>query len=193
MFLCWIESQIRDFLALEECGKDVQLKYNKAYGKDKHPREFSKKRLELGKQSFNDIKKKFLIKWPEFGEEKEIRESLERIVIYRNGFAHAQIQSFREFLLYTPNKSALGAIKKYMKCPKCSLPLINCKCEHAEQTEPLTIVFRCLDERFISELDYDLQIVDQKCLYVLAKQMDIPYIGIAWQTKDGYNLCKFLP
>ena len=110
MFLCWVESTMRDFLALNEGGEDMRQRYNEAFGNQKHPADFSRKRMEIGRCSFGRIKNRFLCTWPEWKDRRNVREALERAVIWRNGFSHANVQPFRPYLLYTPSKNAWIAI-----------------------------------------------------------------------------------
>ena len=111
---------MRDLLVLHEGDADLRTEYNKAYGSAAHPPEFARKRLELGQLTFGNLKNRFYSAWPHWKNDTEIHEAIERVVIYRNGFAHAQIQPFRQFLLYTPIPAAMNKIQEYMRCSICS-------------------------------------------------------------------------
>ena len=193
MFLCWVESTMRDFLALQEGGDEMRLRYNETYGSASHPADFARKRLELGRLSFGQIKGRFLGKWPEWKDDQRIHDAVERIVIYRNGFSHAQVQPFREYLLYTPSRSSIRAIREFMKCAQCYQRLKDCECAPVNMAEPLTLVFRCRDSRFISQLYGDIRTVDLDCFLPTAERLDIAYQGVAWPEEKGYVLGEHRP
>ena len=193
MFLCWIESTMRDFLVLSEGSAELRAAYNGAYGSTSHPPEFSRRRLELGRLSFGRIKNQFLSRWPRWKNDTDIHDSIERIVIYRNGFGHAQVQPFREYLLYTPNVTATKAIQEFMKCPMCLKRLGNCECEREDIAEPLSLVFRCLDKNFLLQLYGDIQAVDQRCFLPTARALDVAYQGVAWPVGERHVLAQHHP
>ena len=193
MFLCWVESAMRDFLVLSEGGGEMRRRYNEAYGSTNHPPEFAQKRLELGQLTFGVVKKRFLCSWPEWKENTDIHEALERVVIYRNGFGHAQVQPFRDYLLYTPAETSLEAIRSFTRCSACLLRLNDCKCERHDAAEPLTLVFPCLDEGFLGQLYGDIRRVDQECFLSTAKKLDIAYKGVAWPEGKSYTLAEHRP
>lgn len=192
MFLCWVESTMRDFLVLREGGKEMRSRYNESYGSN-HPPEFARKRLELGRLSFGTVKKRFLCEWPEWKESTDIHEAIERIVIYRNGFGHAQVQPFRNYLLYTPADSTCKSIREFTRCDRCSLRLKDCECERDDVAEPFTLVFRCLEERFLGELYGDIRRVDEKCFLSTAKKLNVAYRGVAWPIGRKYVLAENHP
>ena len=160
MFLCWVESYMRDLLVLQEGGEYMRKKYNEAFGCDNHPACFAKKRLELGKCSFEKIKTQLLCKWPQWKEHSNVHESIERAVIFRNGFGHANVQFFRPFLLYTPNSKSQESINNYMKCPKCLKNYKSCKCSGNDEAKPRTLIFRCLDKEFRKTFYGDIETID---------------------------------
>ena len=102
MFLCWVESTMRDLIVLRDGDDDLRKRYNDAFGCGSHPAEFARNRLNLGKLNFGKIKEIFLCRWSNFRENEAVHASIERAVIFRNGFGHANIQPFRPYLLYTP-------------------------------------------------------------------------------------------
>jgi len=193
MFLCWVESAMRDLLVLHKGGREVRLKYNSAYGVTGHPREFSRKRMEMCRLSFGRIKNEFLAAWPRLKDDANTHDAIERVVIYRNGFGHAQIQPFRQYLLYTPTTSALRAIQEFTRCPACLRRHKNCRCQREYIAEPVSLVFRCLDGGFLSQLYGDIQTVDEQCLLPIAKEIDVAYQGVAWPKDDGHALTEHRP
>ena len=190
MFLCWVESTMRDFLVLYEGGADLRTKYNKAYGSAAHPQEFARKRLELGQLTFGNLKNRFFSAWPNWKNDTDIHEAIERVVIYRNGFGHAQIQPFRQFLLYTPTSAAMNAIQEYMRCSICFECLKNCQCERDNMAEPPSFVFPCLDSKFLRELYGDIRTVDDSCFLPTAQVLNVKYQGVAWPEGKNYALAQ---
>ncbi len=190
MFLCWAESTMRDFLVLHEGSCDLRIEYNTAYGSSMHPPEFARRRLEAGRLSFGRIKNEFLSAWPQWKDDREIRDAIERVVIYRNGFGHAQVQPFRQYLLYTPTAIALEAIREYMRCSICRSQLKNCKCNHEDVAEPLSLVFRCLDSKFLVQFYGDIRTVDVKCFLPTAKELNVAYQGVAWPRGNGFTIAQ---
>ena len=193
MFLCWVESTMRDLLVLHEGSCALRAKYNKAYGASNHPPEFARRRLEIGRLTFGRIKNEFLSAWPKWKADTEIHDAIERVVIYRNGFGHAQVQPFRQYLLYTPTTTALKAIREFMRCSKCLSRLKDCKCKHENATEPLSLVFRCVERNFLSQLYGDIRTVDEKCFLPTAKELDVAYQGVAWPENRGWVLAQHQP
>ena len=190
MFLCWIESNMRDFLVLEEGGEDMRSEYNKAFGRENHPPDFASKRLELSKGSFNKIKDQFLCKWPQWKERSDVHDSIERAVIFRNGFGHANVQSFRPFLLYTPNEKSWELINKYMRCPKCLQYYQSCQCPKKDLAEPPTLVFKCLEKSFLTMFYEDIKTIDFECFVPTARLLDVCYQGGSWPTENRYVIGK---
>ena len=180
MFLCLIESTMRDFVTLKEGDDDMRRRYNEAYGRKDHPLDFAQKRLELGRCTFGNIKERFLCLWPKWKNCQRVHEAIERLVIYRNGFAHPQVQWGRSYLLYTPAESAWGKINKYMRCPKCEQFRKDCKCRHVDAMKPHTLIFPFLDKNFTDQLDGDIRTVELDCLKPTAKCLGVEYLGIEW-------------
>lgn len=193
MFLCWTESAMRDLLALSDCSAGLRAKYNCAYKITSYPSGFTRKRLELGRLSFGDLKNQFLARWPEWKENSNVRYAIERVVIYRNGFGHAQIQPFREFLLYTPNKKAVEAIREFMRCSTCLKFLKYCNCERDDMAEPLSLVFHCRDGNFLSQLYGDIKTIDQECFLPTAMDLDVAYQGATWPEDEGFVAVQHHP
>ena len=193
MFLCWAESVMRDLLVLGNASDDLRRSYNRAYGVESHPSDFTRERLELGRRSFGRIKNQFLCKWPEWKDRADIHEAMERIVIYRNGFGHAQVQPFRQYLLYTPSQSAIKGIREFMRCKICHERLKDCECKRDDMAAPFTLLFRCLDREFLAQLYGDIRQVDQECFLATAKQLDVAYQGVAWPGGKEYALAEHRP
>ena len=193
MFLCWVESTMRDFIVLREGGESMRRSYNEAYGKENHPSDFARSRLELGRLSFGPIKERFLCLWPEWKNLNKTREAIERVVIYRNGFGHAQVQPFRPFLLYTPAKASLDNINEYTKCPNCTMFYKNCLCVQDNIALPRTLVFRCLDKQFIEGFYGDIKTIDLDCFTPTARCLDVAYQGVAWPQGNGYVMGEHRP
>ena len=186
MFLSWVESTMRDFIVLHEGGEQMRVGYNAAYGNTSHPSDFAQKRLELSCLSFGKIRDRFYCNWPKLTNVHDTKEAIERVVIYRNGLAHAQIQVFRNYLLYVPNKHSLQAIREFCKCALCYQYIKNCECDHTDRAEPLTLKFSCLDKQFLSQLYGDISTVDVKCFLPIARHLKVAYQGVAWPMKKGH-------
>ena len=193
MFLCWVESSMRDLLVLGNASDDMRRRYNRAYGAERHPADFVRERLELGRRSFGQIKNQFLCKWPEWKDKADIHDVIERIVIYRNGFGHAQVQPFRRYLLYTPSQNAIKGILEFMRCKICLQRLKDCECKRDDMAEPLTLKFACLDREFLVQLYGDIKTVDQECLLNTAIELDVAYQGVAWPGGKQYALAEHRP
>ena len=56
MFLLWSETSMCDLVVLKEGGEGMRRRYSRAYGKEPHPSDFSRRRLELGMKDFTEIK-----------------------------------------------------------------------------------------------------------------------------------------
>lgn len=193
MFLCLVESTMRDFVVLKEGDKSMRDRYNEKYGKKKLPKDFARKRLAISRNSFGKIKNRFLEYWPEWKSNEQVLYSIERAVIYRNGFGHANIQPFRQFLLYTPTERMRNSINEYIRCPDCFNFLKACNCSREGYIEPQALVFRCLDSNFVNNLYQDIQIIDVECFLPTAQKLDIAYKGIAWPTNSGYEITENFP
>ena len=179
MLLRWVESYMRDLVVLQEGGEDMRNRYNEAFGREDHPSDFAQNRLKLGDLTFGEIKNRFLRHWPRWKEDKNVREAIERVVIFRNGFGHAHIQLFRDYLLYTPSKTAWKSINEYTKCHKCLNYHKDCQCSQEDVADPRTLTFRCLDREFLINLYEDIRTIDLKCFVDTAKSLNIPHKGIA--------------
>ena len=187
MFLLWSETAMRDLVALEEGGESMRKRYSEAFGKGPHPRDFSQRRMELGREDFGAIKERFLSRWPELKEDREIRDAIERVVLWRNVLGHANVQPFRGYLLYVPTEVSWRRIREYMRCHRCHEYLRFCKCEPQDQTDPLSIIVK--DETLQTIYD-DIQIVDIECFYPAAVSIDVAYQGVAWPSGEGGYLLK---
>ena len=193
MYLCWVESMMRDFVVLHHGGKDMCDRYSKAFGQGDHPSDFARARLKLGHSSFNEIKEEFLNAWPKWKAQNSVHEAIERVVIWRNAFGHAQIQQFRPYLLYTPNKQSWKKINEYTRCDKCRELHKNCQCSKEDLADPPTIIMRCSDESFLNNLYGDIRTIDFDCLRHTAEMLSIPYNGIAWPRGDEHVISKYRP
>ena len=193
MSLCWVESTMGDLIVLQDGDDDMRKRYNDAFGHENHPADFTRNRLNLGKLTFEKVKEKFLYRWPDFRKSKTVHKSIERAVIFRNGFSHANIQPFRPYLLYTPDKSACKKIKKYTKCPKCLNYREICKCQDDNLSDPRTLIFRCLEKEFLTSFYGDIQRIDLECFVHAAKSIDVAYRGWAWPRDNEYVIGRSHP
>ena len=186
MFLCVIESYMRDFIVLREGGDDMRRRYNEAFGREVLPSDFAQQRLNLGTQSFGVIKDRFLALWPEWKKQRDVNEAIERVVLWRNGFGHANVQPFRPYLLYTPTDKSWKLIRRYMKCPHCLNYFEACQCSQDNLMEPKSVVLRCRDAKFLEVFYADIKTVDIDCLVPTAMRLDVAYRGLAWWEGDRY-------
>ena len=190
MFLLWTETAMRDLVVLKEGDEGMRRRYSEAFGKYPHPSDFSRKRLELGTKDFAVVKERFLGHWPEWKDNREVRDAIERVVIWRNGLGHANVQPFRGYLLYTPKASSWKRIHDYMRCHLCYRYLKDCGCCHESLAEPHSIVVKDETLRTIYE---DIRTVDVECFYRTAVSLDVEYRGVAWPTEDGTFTLKEHP
>ena len=181
MFLLLTETAMLDLVVLEKGGEDMQRRYSSAFGKEPHPRDFTRNRLELGKEGFSTVKKKFLKCWPQWNDHKEIIEAIERIVLWRNMLGHANVQPFRGYLLYTPTKDSLEQIEHHMRCHLCKKYLKDCGCEREDLAKPTTV--KVSDETVLTIYE-DIRAVDEQCLRPTAELLDVKYQGIKWPSED---------
>ncbi len=188
MYLLWVESMMCDLMVLRKGGEEMRQRYNAAYGKTSHPSDFAAQRLEMKADTFGNIKDGFFELWPQWKDQDDVRESIERAVIFRNAFSHAQVQPFRPYLLYNPKKSAWDSINRYCYCGKCLKRHGDCDCSTADLSEP-----RCLklDQRYIDTTYDDIRTIDRDCFYPIAKDMGVEYRGIAWPTgHEGFSVAE---
>ena len=187
MFLLWSETAMSDLVVLGEGDEDMCRRYSEAFGKAPHPRDFSRRRLELGRLGFSVIKDCFLHQWPKWKEHREIRDAIERIVIWRNGLGHANVQPFRGHLLYTPNKASWNQIRKYTRCHKCYQYHKHCDCRYEDIAEPYSITIR---HQTLQTIYADIRTIDIECFYPTAVSLNIEYRGVAWLTEGGTYMLK---
>lgn len=180
MYLLWVESMMCDLMALQEGGVTMIDQYNKACGTGSYPPEFSTRRLDTKALTFAKIRDKFFCLWPQWKHRGAVRESIERAVILRNAFSHAQVQPFRKYLLYNPTN--WDSINRYMKCGECLNHLGNCDCSKENLSEP-----RCLklDLAVVDGAYEDIKAIDRECLFHTALIMGANYRGIAWPNDIG--------
>ena len=192
MFLSWVQSTMCDLLALHGLGVETRKRYNAAYrGGQSWPSDFSTRRLELNQKNFGELKDKFLRTWPRCRGPSDVREALERAVIYRNGIAHAQVQPFRDYLLYTPNPTSWTKIREYTRCDRCREFHKDCNCSRPDQSSPPSLIFRFLDRGFVISLYADIATVDTRCFAPTAQSMRVAYKGIAWPDgSGGYRIAR---
>lgn len=193
MFLRWVESTMNDFLVLTDADEEMRKRYNEVFGSGEHPELFARKRLEMSRRSFKQIKNQFLCKWPTWKNHGDVLESIERVEIYRNGFAHANIQLSRPFLLYTPNRGIWKSIKENMKCRECRKYLKTCKCSNSNFAKPRSLVFRCLDNEFLTSFYGDIKTIDLDCFVPTARILNISYQGVAWPEESEYVIGENRP
>ena len=179
MFLLWCETAMCDLVVLKEGGEEMQKCYSNSFGKESLLRDFSRRRLELGVEDFRVIKDRFLCHWPQSESGREIRDAIERVVIWRNALGHANVQHFRGYLLYTPNETAWKRIRKYTRCEKCHRYFGKCGCSQENYAEPHSITVR---EETLRTIYEDIRAVDIECLYPAAVSLDVAYQGVAWPT-----------
>ena len=180
MYLCWVENYMRELLVLKEGGEDMCRRYSQVFGREPYPGDFAQKRLEISIHSFREIKNQFFEVWPNWRKVRNVYESIERAVIFRNGFGHANIQLLRNYLLYTPKEKTWESINEYMKCSRCFQYYKHCKCAQEEAAEPRSLIFRCLGEEFLDSLYGDIRTIDLECFGPTARLLGIPYRGVRW-------------
>ena len=191
MHLLWAETVIRDLVVLQEGGADMRGRYSAAFGKDPHPSDFSKKRMELGTRDFGVVKEQFLAYWPELVDNVEVRDAVERVVIWRNALGHANVQPFREFLLYTPVGSTSRRIQRYMRCHICFKYHKDCQCNREDVADPDSLIIRL---RTLRTIYLDIRTVDVSCFYPAAVSMDVAYRGFGWPAEtEGYIFMEHIP
>ena len=182
MFLLWCETAMCDLVVLKEGNEDVRRRYSRAFGKEPHPSDFSRRRLELGMKDFSVIKDRFLSHWPQWQDSREIRDAIERVVIWRNGLGHANVQPFRGHLLYTPTEASWKRIRNFMRCHECYKYHKDCSCHHKNLAEPHSVIIK---DETIQTIYKDIRTVDVECLYPTAASLDVEYRGVAWPTEDA--------
>lgn len=187
MFLLWSETAMCDLVVLTEGDKEMRRRYSKAFGKDPHPSDFSRNRLELGAKGFGEIKERFLGHWPEWKKHQGVRDAIERVVIWRNGLGHANVQPFRGHLLYTPTEASWRRIDSYTRCHLCYEYHKDCGCCHEDLSEPPSIIVN--DETLLT-IYQDIRTVDVECFYPTAVALDVEYRGVAWPVEDGDYLVR---
>ena len=182
MFLQWCETMMLDFVVLKEGGDDMRCRYSAAYGKEPHPSDFTDERLKLGQWDFGQIKERFFVYWPELVQQREVRDAIERVVLWRNALGHVNVQQFRSHLLYTPKDSTWSKMKNFFKCYKCLKYWVSCECHAEDQAVPSTIA---ITSDYIDTIYNDIQLVDLNCLYRVAKLLNVNYMGVAWPVPGG--------
>ena len=187
MFLLWSETVMCDLVVLKEGGEDMRRRYSEAFGREPHPSDFSRSRLKLGARDFGVIKDRYLCHWKKWKDQEEIRDAIERIVIWRNGLGHANIQPFRGHLLYTPNDASWNRIREYTKCSKCYRYHKDCDCIHEDLAEPYTITIK---QETLRTIYQDIRTLDIECFYLTAMSLNVEYRGLAWPTEDGAYMQK---
>ena len=187
MFLLWSETAMLDLVVLKEGDEGMRRRYSRAFGKESHPSDFSRRRLELGTKDFTVIKDRFLNHWPQWNDHVEVRDAIERVVIWRNGLGHAHVQPFRGHLLYTPIEASWRRIRNYMRCHRCYKYHKHCSCRHENLAEPHSIIVKDETLRTIYE---DIRTVDVECFYPTAVSLDVEYRGVAWPTDNGAYMFK---
>ena len=187
MFLLWAETAMRDLVVLGEGDASLRRRYSQAVGQEPHPRDFSRRRMELGRKSFGSIKERFLSLWPQWKTPGEIRDAIERVVIWRNVLGHANVQPFRGHLLYTPTEASWKRMSEYMRCYRCHDYHKNCGCEPQDHADPLSVMVK---DETLETIYEDLYTVDVECFYHAAVSIDVAYRGVAWPSEDGEHEIK---
>ena len=187
MHLLWVETAMRDLVVLREGGEDMRRRYSAAFGKELHPSDFARRRMDLGTRDFGFVKERFLDYWLEWRDDGDVHDAIERVVIWRNALGHANIQPFRKFLLYTPADFAWKRIQNYTRCYRCFKYLVECDCANDDVAEPRTIVIR---QETLQTIYLDIHTVDVACFYHAAVSMDVAYRGFGWPTETGGYLIK---
>ena len=187
MHLLWCETVMRDFVVLGESGEDLRRQYSEAFGKQPHPREFSRRRMEMGKNDFAAVKDRYWDLWPELRGDPEAVDAIERIVIWRNALGHANVQPFRGHLLYTPKDRAWERIRNHTRCSQCYLYHKDCDCHLEDIADPPSIVIR---EDSLVGIYEDICTADVQCFFPTAKRMNVEYRGMAWPMPEGGFLVK---
>lgn len=182
MNLLWCETVMRDFVVLGEGGEDLRRRYSEALRRQPHPRDFSRLRMEMGKRDFAAVKDQYLVLWPELRGDPEVVDAIERIVIWRNALGHANVQSFRGSLLYTPRDGAWEKIQSHTRCFQCYQYHKDCDCRLEDIAYPPSIVIR---EDTLVDIYADIHTADVQCFFPTAKRINIDYRGMAWPMPDG--------
>jgi hypothetical protein len=178
---------MRDLMVLREGREDMRRRYSMAFGRESHPSDFSRKRMELGTRDFGFVKEQFLEYWPEWRDDWEVHDAIERVAIWRNALGHANVQPFREFLLYTPADSAWKRIQRYTRCHRCFKYQVECDCPNDDVAEPRSMVIR---EENLQTIYLDIRTVDVSCFYPTAVSLEVAYKGFGWPTETGGYLIK---
>ena len=187
MFLLWVETAMCDLVVLKEGDAGMRRRYSRAYGKAPHPSDFTHGRLELGMKDFTEIKGRFLSHWPQWKDQREVWDAIERVVIWRNGLGHANVQPFRAHLLYTPTEASWKRICDYMRCHRCYSYHKDCSCCHENLAEPHSIV---VNDDTLQTIYEDIRTVDVECLYPTAVLLNVAYRGVAWPIDKATYMAK---
>ncbi|MXZ90520.1 MAG: hypothetical protein F4W95_10580 [Chloroflexi bacterium] len=188
MFLLWVETAMVDLVVLKEGDEEMRRRHSGALlSRKPYPIDFSRRRMELGMKDFALVKDRFMSHWPRWKQHSEISDAIERVVIWRNGLGHANVQPFRGYLLYTPTEASWQRIRNYTRCPQCFKYYKDCVCHHEDLAEPYTIK---IDDKTIQTIHEDIRTVDVGCLYPTAVSLDVAYRGIAWPTEGGEYILK---
>ncbi len=187
MYVLWSETTMRDLIVLQEGGTEMRRRYSEAFGRGPHPSDFSRKRAKLGKMDFADLKERFLEHWPHWKQNREIWDALERLVLWRNGLGHANVQPFRGYHLYTPRDASWKRIDAHMRCGQCFKYHGCCACGQEELAQPPTLIVRSQTLKTIYE---DIRTVDVRCFYPTALSLNVAYSGVAWPNEEGEYTIK---
>ena len=191
MFLQWCQTVMIDFVVLKQGGDDMCRRYSAAFGEKPHPSDFTHARLELGKLDFSQIKDCFAGYWPQICQEKEVADAIERLVLWRNALGHANVQTFRAHLLYTPTDRNWPRLRAVFRCHKCLEYLENCECSNEDVGEPLSLAIK---QNTIIEIYKDIELVDLRCFFPVACILNVSYRGVAWpKLGGGYVLQEHQP
>ena len=188
MYLQWCETVMLDFVVLKEGGDDMCRRYSAAFGKGPHPSDFTRARLELGKLDFGDVKDRFVEYWPAVTQQPDVKDAIERVVLWRNALGHVNVQAFRAHLLYTPTERTLRRMEAVFRCHQCLDYLENCVCpEDEDAAEPISLA---ITRDVIDTIYNDITLVDLRCFYPVAALLDVEYRGVAWPVPGGGYVFK---
>ena len=185
MYLLWSETVMRDLVALEDGGEDMRRRYSEAFGKKPHPTDFTYKRLKLGELDFSNIKDRCLNLWPQWENDREVWDAIERVVFFRNALGHANVQPFRGYLLFTPR--SWNIFDNHSKCGQCFEYHKDCKCVSKNLSNPRSVIVR---SETLDAIYADIQTVDVECFHPTSELLNIEYRGVAWPTTDGDYMIK---
>ena len=185
MFLLWSETVMRDFVVLQEGGEEMRKRYSEAFGKEPHPTDFTYERLKLGESDFSKVKHRYLSHWPQWRNNRSIWDTIERVVFWRNALGHANVQPFREHLLFTPR--SWKTFNNHFKCHLCLQYHKDCNCVFENISNPKSFAIR---DETLQSIYADIRAIDISCFHPTSELLNIEYRGVAWPTNSGGYMIK---